>query len=66
MKKKTSLVESRAALPKPGRRRFLTGSASAAIGGSVLLGGNMLAAINNGARAAGKPVPVGGGVPLTG
>ena len=47
----------------PDRRRLLTG---AALGGGVLLGSNMLSAINNGAKAAGKPIPIGGGVPLTG
>ena len=36
------------------------------IGGGALLGSNLLSAINNGAKAAGKPIPVGGGVPLTG
>ena len=37
-----------------------------AVGGGALLGTNLLSAINNGAKAAGKPIPVGGGVPVTG
>ena len=52
--------------PRPDRRGFLKVTAGAAVGGSVLAGTTMLAAINNGAKAAGKPIPVGGGVPLTG
>ena len=46
------------------RRRFL-GSAGA-LGVGVTAGSTMLAAINNGAKAAGEPIPIGGGVPLTG
>jgi len=48
---------------KPNRRGLLK---TAALGGGALLGANLLSAINNGAKAAGKPIPVGGGVPLTG
>jgi branched-chain amino acid transport system substrate-binding protein len=43
----------------PGRRNFLKGAA--ALGGSAA----MLAAINDGARAAGDPIPVGQAAPLT-
>jgi branched-chain amino acid transport system substrate-binding protein len=50
-------------LPKTNRRRFL---GTAAIGGGALLGSNLLSMLNNGAKAAGAPIPVGGGVPLTG
>ena len=48
----------------PTRRQFL-GRAGAA-GAGAALGSSMLAAINNGAKAAGDPIPIGGGVPLTG
>ena len=43
----------------PSRRNFLKGAA--ALGGSAA----MLAAINDGARAAGDPIPVGQAAPLT-
>src|SRR5262249_4812002 len=47
----------------PDRRRLFKAPAP---GGGVLPGSNMLSQINNGAKAAGKPIPIGGGVPLTG
>src|SRR6516165_9752192 len=61
--KKCSYDDRELALSNSNRRRFL---GTAAIGGSVLLGSNLLSALNNGTKAAGKPIPVGGGVPLTG
>jgi branched-chain amino acid transport system substrate-binding protein len=61
--KTTDSASPETALPKSNRRRFL---GTAAIGGSALLGSGLLSAINNGAKAAGKPIPIGGGVPLTG
>ena len=62
MKRTTSAGRS-AAGSKTNRRGLLK---TAALGGGALLGTNLLSAINNGAKAAGKPIPVGGGVPLTG
>jgi branched-chain amino acid transport system substrate-binding protein len=62
MKATTSAGRS-AAGSKTNRRGLLK---TAALGGGALLGSNLLSAINNGAKAAGKPIPVGGGVPLTG
>ncbi len=54
----------RTTLAKPNittnRRTFLTGSAGALAGGATLLAG-----INDGARAAGDPIPVGQAAPLT-
>jgi branched-chain amino acid transport system substrate-binding protein len=61
--KRTNSADRETALPKSDRRRFL---GTAAIGGGALLGSGLLSAINNGAKAAGKPIPIGGGVPLTG
>jgi branched-chain amino acid transport system substrate-binding protein len=43
----------------PSRRKFLSGAA--ALGGSAAI----LAAVNDGARAAGDPIPVGQAAPLT-
>lgn len=45
----------------PSRRKFLTGSLAALGGGAA-----MLASINDGARAAGEPIPVGQAGPTTG
>jgi len=47
------------------RRRFLKGATVAAAGG-VAATSTLLADINGGAKAAGKAIPIGGGVPLTG
>lgn len=58
------------------RRRFLTTMGAGAAGGATMLAGlnqraladhhTVLPEINNGASASGEPIPVGGGVPLTG
>jgi branched-chain amino acid transport system substrate-binding protein len=49
----------------PNRRKFLT--RGAALGAGAVAGSAaLLADINGGAKAAGDPIPVGGGVPLTG
>ena len=61
--KRSNSADHETASAKASRRRFL---GTAAVGGGALLGSNLLSAINNGAKAAGKPIPVGGGVPLTG
>ena len=46
------------------RRKFLRAGTA---GAGAALGASMLSAINNGARAdEGDPIPIGGGVPLTG
>lgn len=45
------------------RRGFLSKSA---IGAGAALTGTMLGAINNGAKADGEPIPLGGGMPMTG
>jgi len=47
----------------PSRRGFL---AKSAVGAGAALTGTMLSAINNGARADGEPIPLGGGMPVTG
>jgi branched-chain amino acid transport system substrate-binding protein len=47
----------------PSRRGFL---AKSAVGTGAVLTGTMLSAINNGARADGEPIPLGGGMPVTG
>jgi branched-chain amino acid transport system substrate-binding protein len=49
-----------------GRRNFLRVSAAGAAAGGAVLSTNILSAVNNGAKAAGEPIPIGGGVPLTG
>ena len=46
-----------------GRRGFL---AKSAVGAGAALTGTMLSAINNGAKADGEPIPLGGGMPVTG
>src|ERR1700690_3000218 len=61
--KGTTSADRSAAGSKTNRRGLLK---TAALCGGALLGTNLLSAINNGAKAAGKPIPVGGGVPLTG
>ena len=61
--KGTTSADRSAAGSKTNRRGLLK---TAALGGGALLGTNLLSAINNGAKAAGKPIPVGGGVPVTG
>ena len=48
------------------RRGFMKGAAAAGLGAATLGGAGMLAATNNGAKAQGKPIPVGSLVPLTG
>ena len=48
------------------RRGFMKGAAAAGLGAATLGGAGMLAAANNGAKAQGKPIPVGSLVPLTG
>ena len=58
--KRTTSADRSAAGSKTNRRGLLK---TAALGGGALLGTNLLSAINNGAKAAGKPIPVGGGVP---
>ena len=45
------------------RRGFLSKSA---VGAGAALTGTMLGAINNGAKADGDPIPLGGGMPMTG
>lgn len=60
--KRTASIDRSTAGSKTNRRGLLK---TAALGGA-LLGTNLLSAINNGAKAAGKPIPVGGGVPVTG
>ena len=46
------------------RRKFLSNSA---IGGAgAVFAGSMLSSINNSAEAAGEPIPLGGGMPMTG
>jgi branched-chain amino acid transport system substrate-binding protein len=62
MSKHTRGSDAEPAVAGTSRRRLI----AAAAGGGALLGSNMLAAINNGAKAAGKAIPVGGGVPVTG
>lgn len=47
-----------------GRRRFLGNAA--ALGAGAALSSSALAAMNDGAKATGKPIPIGAGVPLTG
>lgn len=61
--KRTASIDRSTAGSKTNRRGLLK---AAALGGGALLGTNLLSAINNGAKAAGKPIPVGGGVPVTG
>ena len=61
--KRTASIDRSTAGSKTNRRGLLK---TAALGGGALLGTNLLSAINNGAKAAGKPIPVGGGVPVTG
>ena len=48
------------------RRGFMKGAAAAGLGAATMGGAGMLAAINNGAKAQGKSIPVGSLVPLTG
>ena len=47
------------------RRNLLKGAALAGAG-TIAAGGTMLQTINNGAKAQGEPIPVGGGNPITG
>ena len=47
------------------RRSFMKGAGLAGVGAAAMSSG-MLADINDGARAEGEPIPVGGCVPLTG
>ncbi len=49
----------------PGRRKFLTRTAARGAG-AIAGGSTLLADINGGVKAAGDPIPIGGGVPLTG
>ena len=58
--KATNSAGRSAAGSKTNRRGLLK---TAALGGGALLGTNLLSAINNGAKAAGEPIPVGGGAP---
>ena len=55
----------RRSLTNPGRRDFLKRSALVGAG-AFAAGGTMLADINGGVKAQGAPIPIGGGVPLTG
>jgi branched-chain amino acid transport system substrate-binding protein len=48
-----------------GRRKFLRGAAALGTG-AVAGSSTLLSTINNGAKAEGEPIPIGGGVPLTG
>ena len=61
MKKPKDGVEKKAV--DSGRRGFL---AKSAVGAGAALTGTMLSAINNGAKADGEPIPLGGGMPVTG
>ncbi len=61
MKKPKDAVEKKAV--DSGRRGFL---AKSAVGAGAALTGTMLSAINNGAKADGEPIPLGGGMPVTG
>ena len=61
MKKPKDAVEKKAV--NSGRRGFL---AKSAVGAGAALTGTMLSAINNGAKADGEPIPLGGGMPVTG
>lgn len=61
MKKPKDAVEKKAV--DSGRRGFL---AKSAVGTGAALTGTMLSAINNGAKADGEPIPLGGGMPVTG
>jgi branched-chain amino acid transport system substrate-binding protein len=65
MRIKKPRTTKRADTPMESTRRQFLGRAGA-VGVGAGLGSSMLAAINNGAKAAGEPIPVGGGVPLTG
>ena len=59
-KRKTSTGPS-----KPSRRRFLKGAALAG-GGALIATAGTLADVNDGAKAQGKAIPIGGITPLTG
>ncbi len=48
----------------PARRRFFGNAGK--LGFGAAMSGTMLAALNRGAKADGEPIPIGGGVPLTG
>ena len=50
----------------PTRRGFMSTAGSVAIGALGVAGANTLVALNNGARADGKPIPVGAMLPFTG
>jgi branched-chain amino acid transport system substrate-binding protein len=52
--------------PVDANRRDLIKKVATVGAGAALFGGSMLETINNGAKAAGKPIPVGGANPLTG
>jgi branched-chain amino acid transport system substrate-binding protein len=52
--------------PVDPKRRDLIKTAAALGAGTAVLGGSLLETINSGAKAAGKPIPVGGANPLTG
>jgi branched-chain amino acid transport system substrate-binding protein len=66
MRKSDQAADGNTTQRRPGRRGVLKGAIGAAVGGGALLGTNILSAINDGAKAAGKPIPIGAGVPLTG
>lgn len=53
------------AMENESRRRFLRGAAALGVGG-LAGSATLLSTVNNGAKAEGEPIPVGGGVPLTG
>ena len=50
----------------PTRRGFMSTAGSVAIGAMGVAGANTLVALNNGAKAAGEPIPVGAMLPFTG
>ncbi|MDP7343782.1 MAG: ABC transporter substrate-binding protein [Alphaproteobacteria bacterium] len=50
----------------PTRRGFMSTAGSVAIGAMGVAGANTLVALNNGAKADGEPIPVGGMLPYTG
>ena len=50
----------------PTRRGFMSTAASVAVGAAGVTGASTLAALNNGAKADGEPIPVGAMLPYTG